>query len=150
MKKKNDLPKIVIVEGIDKSGKTTLISELNKRLKFSPIILDRFTTSSKVYNKAFSRNDLKYFEEVEKQLKENFEPLIILCIANKLDIQERLLSVGEALPKQLRNIDYIQSLFIEEVKSFDNVLILNTSKLNLKECVDKVLEKYQSINEKRG
>lgn len=136
---------IIIFEGVDKSGKSTLIEKLNKRIDFGIIVLDRFTTSSKVYDEMFARNGRNYFVEIEQSFKQVYEPLVVLCVAPADVIQKRLDLYTEYLPRQLSDINKVQNAYYKEIESFENRLILNTHILSPEECVEIILEKIDEI-----
>ena len=48
---------LIIFEGMDKTGKTSLINEFNKRTNFKHIVLDRGAISSYVYDAIYERGN---------------------------------------------------------------------------------------------
>jgi hypothetical protein len=91
---------VVIFEGMDKTGKTTLKEEFNKRTNFIHYVVDRGPISNIVYNNLFNRekelND--FFEKLCVSIR-NVNHLIVYCYANENDIKERLKKHNEELPE---------------------------------------------------
>lgn len=142
--KSNGKPIVIVVEGPDKVGKTTFISEFNKKTSFRYLVLDRLTTSSMVYTTMFGRGEdvIEYYQDVQKTFGMNFSIVQVLLTSNNNDILERLRSVNEKLPKELDDIDEVKETFLRFSKSSGfNVVIINTSKDNVNEVVGKV-EKF--------
>lgn len=139
-------PMLVIFEGVDKSGKTTLKTLFNAETNFSYVVLDRLTTSSKIYNKLFNRGREEYYEEFDSAIYKYFNVLTVLCVAECDEIKERLESSQEVLPKELEDIENIQQMFVEQTKGIENLLVLNTSKMNKKECVSLIVKKVREMD----
>ena len=140
MKRNEDKPILVIFEGVDKSGKTTLKDEFNKRTNFKYVVLDRLTTSSKIYNEFFERDRLEYYENFEDVVRESFNVLVVLCECDTSLIVERLAKANEKLPRQLENIDEVKKRFEEVLeRSYENYTVIDTSKTSIKECVESII-----------
>lgn len=150
--KSEDKPILIIFEGVDKSGKTTLKDTFNRFTNFKYVVLDRLTTSSKIYAKYFGRDGVEYYKGFERKILENFNVLVVCCVCDTGVIEDRLDKAGEALPWPLRNIEAVQNDFVKEVKSsFANHLIVNTSEHDVNECVLDIFLKVQSMEvEDRG
>lgn len=145
---------IVIFEGPDKTGKTTLLREFNKQTNYKYISFDRLTTSSKIFGKFFKRNtkeDLEYYKEVENELEKVFTVVYIFCTASLFDIRYRLTKVKEELPKELQDIEAVKQAFLEEylekADSSKNVLLINTS-ANTPEHLVNVIKRYVELVER--
>lgn len=144
-------PILIIFEGVDKSGKTTILNEFNKKTNFSYVVLDRLTTSSKVYNELFERDRLKYYEDVERKLLESFNVLVVLCECDTELNKKRLKKANETLPKQLENVDMMKRKFYDEVeKSFINFMLVDTTFKNIDECVEDVIKRVKGMEEDNG
>lgn len=138
-------PILIVFEGVDKSGKTTLKDKFNKRTNFNYVVLDRLTTSSKIYNNFFGRNRIEYYEEFEKTVLKNFNLLVVLCECNTKIITKRLEKANEKLPEQLKDIDKVKTAFVEEVeKSFTNYIVINTEN-QIDECIDVIIERIKEM-----
>lgn len=127
---------VVIFEGMDKTGKTTLKEEFNKRTNFIHYVVDRGPISNIAYNNLFNRekelND--FFEKLCDSIK-NVNHLIVYCYANENDIKERLKKHNEELPENT-TIYETQELFFNEIKNRQlNFIAINTSFSTIDECL---------------
>lgn len=149
--KTEDKPILIIFEGVDKSGKTTLKDKFNKKTNFDYVVLDRLTTSSKIYNNFFNRDRLEYYNRFERSILETFNVLVVLCECNTSLIEERLKDANEILPKQLKDIDKVKKAFKEEViKSFKNYVIIDTSERGTEECIEIIISKINEMENNNG
>lgn len=140
----SSLPKqkqiMVVFEGMDKTGKTTLLREFNKRTGFKYVVLDRFTTSSKVYDHFYGRKRFKYYDKIEKVFAKKFAVLVVLCSAKEEDVKNRLKSVGEELPIELANVVSVDDCFFRMWYEghLKHCLCLNTSERNVEYCMMRI------------
>lgn len=136
--------KIIIFEGVDKSGKTTLLNKFNKETNFKYWVMDRSIISSLVYNELFKRKDEEYYIDILETMLENFDILFIYCYADIKDIKQRLSLHNEALPTQLQNIEKVNNLYKYYLNSINlgrpAYIELNTSQLSVDECIKKIKE----------
>lgn len=140
-------PILIVFEGVDKSGKSTLIKRFNKKTNFKYVVLDRFTTSSKVYDHFFGRDRTEYYNDIEIKANMNYNLLIVYCYAPIEVIKERLEAANEKLPKELSNIKEVKKHFEHTLKlrsNFTNVLNIDTSEDELK-CLDNILNKVEEM-----
>ena len=145
-----DKPILIIFEGVDKSGKTTLKDVFNKKTNFSYVVLDRLTTSSKIYNNFFERNRLKYYEEFERSVLSSFNVLVVLCECETNLIIERLKNANEFLPEKLKDIDKVKAAFRKEVDdSFSNYVVIDTTR-EIEECVNELIKRVNEMEENNG
>jgi thymidylate kinase len=135
---------IIIFEGVDKSGKTTLLNKFNKETNFKYWVMDRSIISSLVYNELFKRNDEDYYISILETMLENFDILFVYCYADIKDINERLYLHNESLPKELSRIEKVQKLYKEYLNGINlptrTYIELNTSQLSVDECIEKIKE----------
>lgn len=148
-------PILIIFEGCDKTGKTTLSKEFNKITNHKYLVLDRFIISDIVYDIAFNRkydnNTNKY--NSYKILSESFDIVIILCKSNVETIHKRLYEHKEILPDELIEIPKIEFYFRDTInklyKYYDcnfTLLTLDTGIFNINECI-KMIQKVVSRKE---
>lgn len=83
-------PTFIVIEGVDRTGKTTLQHSLNKFFNFKYIVIDRSHLSHIVYNKIFKRGvDEKYYKEIETKFRE-MDTILIYLFAEPDTIFARL------------------------------------------------------------
>lgn len=131
---------LIIFEGMDKAGKTTLIRELNKRTDFEHIVLDRGVISSYVYNDIYSRDKREGYNFFVDMIKTQ-PHLIFLCVASKDTIERRLMQANEELTKEqeILGIDEIQRMFYREAKTLKHKHGLNIIYVYTDPSIDEVL-----------
>lgn len=148
--KVKDKPILIIFEGVDKSGKTSLKDLFNKETNFCYVVLDRLTTSSKIYNNFFERDRYEYYENFERSVLSSFDVLVILCECDTEIIKERLKNANEFLPEKLKDIDEVKAAFRKEVDdSFSNYIVINTMK-DINECVQEIIKKVNEMEKSNG
>ena len=144
-------PILIIFEGVDKTGKTTIRDRFNKKTNFGYVVLDRLTTSSKIYNEFFERDRLDYYKTIEDAMIKAFNVLVVLCECDTEIILERLRNANEELPEQLRNIDEVKKAFREEVeRSFINYVVIDTTNKEIDECVDSIITRVMEMEKVYG
>lgn len=140
-------PILVVFEGVDKSGKTTLLNLFNRKTNFKYVVLDRFTTSSKVYDYFYGRERFGYYNHVEVLAEEDYNILVVYCHAPSEMIRDRLRQANETLPKELSNIGEVKMYFeyiLDYASIFSNVLKIDTSEDKLK-CLITILNKVEEM-----
>lgn len=149
--KAEDKPILIVFEGVDKSGKTTLKDTFNKRTNFSYVVLDRLTTSSKIYNNFFNRDRLEYYDRFERSVLKSFNVLIVLCECDTKLIVNRLANANEELPEQLKDIDNVKMAFRNEIEGrFSNFISIDTTTRNIDECVNDIITRVNEMENFNG
>lgn len=144
-------PILIVFEGVDKSGKTTLKDAFNKKTNFSYVVLDRLTTSSKIYNNFFGRDRLEYYNRFERSVIESFKVLVVLCECDTNLIVNRLMNANEVLPEQLKDIDKVKMAFRKEIeKCFANFISIDTTKKSIDECVNDIITRVNEMEKSNG
>ena len=129
---------IVIFDGMDKVGKTTLINALNKATNYEHIIIDRGPNSYLVYDALYNRPYIKDHLKTEMDIM-NTSHLVVYCYANEEDIKYRLRKVSERWPTEQGSISFVKDAFDDVIKSSNlNVLYINTSMLSIDEAVNDI------------
>lgn len=82
---------LVIFEGADKTGKSSIIDCFRKATDFKHTVIDRAFISSAAYNIKFNRNyDSLYYIDQLKQISSKVKVLIVLCTADVDVIKDRV------------------------------------------------------------
>lgn len=156
MEETMDKPLKIILEGCDKSGKSTL-AELCRK-EFPDIeFADRSFISDRVYAYLFDRDTylgvdittyLSYWEQVHKN---NLDTRIILCEADIDDLVQRSIAASEPFcrnrtPEQVAQyLDkhkqefHFWTMHVTETRKFPRMR-LNTSKYSIEQCMERIRE----------
>lgn len=87
---------LIMVEGIDGSGKSNLVRPLRFALDHNALIFERWLGSSWMYDQFLSRvSTRRHWEEAER-LREIYDLRQIVCYANPMQVVSRLSFLGEA------------------------------------------------------
>lgn len=137
--------RIVILEGIDCSGKTTVIENLRKRIgndKPHPWFIDRGPHSSYVYEKVNGRDRGEELKTFIKKLKEDFYVTVMFLDVNPDIAYERMSK------KKEENFEYprddlwkIRSYFIESFAAMPVDMHIIEADCSIEEIVENIYKK---------
>lgn len=117
-------PILLILEGMDKSGKTTIINYINKKTNYTPLILDRGPIGYKVYSELYNKETTPSdYDALEKELCK-IKHLCVYLYAFEKDIQTRCLLTNE--PK----IDNGIAWHLQTYQKYYEASSLNKIKIN--------------------
>lgn len=76
-------PTLVILEGPNRAGKSTVFKALLRDSDYQLYVLDRFTGSHIVYDKLWKRRETpeEHRFSIERAMKEHFDPLVVYLYA---------------------------------------------------------------------
>lgn len=131
---------IVIFDGMDKVGKTTLIHALDKATNYEHIIIDRGPNSYLVYDKIYGRPYELDHLKTEMDLR-NTSHLCVYCYANVKDIEKRLEEAGEEWAEEQGTISEVKKMFNDSMELSDlDVLYINTSLVSVELAVNRIMK----------
>lgn len=134
---------IVLFEGMDKVGKTTLIRALNAATHYEHIIIDRGPNSYLVYDKLYDRPYQLDHIKTEMDLK-NTSHLCVYCYADEEDIKERLKEAGEHWAKEQGTISEVKKMFNDTMELSDlDVLYINTSLVSVEVAISRIIKSIE-------
>jgi len=117
--------KVLAVEGIDCSGKTTFIAELRRRLGLSrshPLIIDRFVYSNYVFERMGGRDRTAVLQEALDKFIANF-PLVTVYLDIPTDLAyERMQSKKDDFKYTKEDLDDMKILFEEAFQTLGGVV----------------------------
>lgn len=149
MSNKN-IPLLIAFEGVDKSGKTTLMRVFNEVTNYKYVCVDRFVISSMVYDELFGRGMKKYYKKLLKKLKKS-NVVIVFCNCSETLVRARLEAANEVLPKELENIGYVEDTFVkiiaENEDKFEKVISVSTT-VSIESCVKRVVDEIENLEKK--
>lgn len=142
----------IIFEGMDKTGKTTLIKELGKQTSYKDILIDRGPAGYKFYDIIYNRLNEFYERKWNKQAKQimfhndtnddDLKTLVIyLQVRDKIFVK-RLREANEEEPN-IKHMSYLkqESLYRNlcfEMYGEDNILIINTDEMTIDESIEEI------------
>lgn len=145
---KKNVPLFIAFEGVDKSGKTTLMRKFNEKTNYKYLCVDRFLISSLVYDRIFNRGRRKYFKKLFKKTRK-MNVVIVYCNCKNDIIIDRLNWFKEELPNELKDIDKVKKCFIEEIEDnidyIAGVVEALTDGGDIDYCVKSVIKKVEEI-----
>lgn len=131
-------PILVILEGADKVGKTSVHKSLGRETEHTVLIIDRFIGSYIAYGEISGRNNPPKEElyRIENKLEEIFTPLVVYLHAPIAELLARSDKAGE---REYEGF-YIANIRPFYEKYLDNTTLnqvsIDTSTHTVKECVD--------------
>lgn len=129
---------IIIFDGMDKVGKTTLIHALDKATNYEHIIIDRGPNSYLVYDKLYKRPYELDHLKTEMDLR-NTSHLCVYCTASAADIEDRLRKAKEEFPDEQGGIEEVSKKFDESLRDSNlNKLYVDTSFIGVNKAVEKI------------
>jgi len=137
-------PDLVILEGPDKAGKSTIYQAFRKATSYQPLVIDRFLGSNIVYDQLHGRskmqlNTIQEYYETEKKLLEIFNPLVVYLYAPVSVLLVRSMQTQEFESEQfdIRSIGWYYERYLEQTS-------LEVMKIDTQECsVDVVVKAIQ-------
>ena len=137
---------IVIFDGMDKVGKTTLIHALDKATDYEHIIIDRGPNSYLVYDKLYKRPYKLDHLKIEMDLR-NTSHLCVYCYADEKDIKCRLKTAGEEWASEQGIISKVKSIFDNSIRiSKLDTIYINTSEKSIDDCIVVIMK---AINDRK-
>ena len=141
----NKKPKLIIFEGVDGVGKTTVYQAFRKVTNYCPLCIDRFIGSNFAYDTFFKRNNspqnlsTEDLFALEDKLKDIFDCILVYLVCGEKILRKRIVEHNkEELDKEpIKRIKEVDSLFHNYymMSGFKKVII-DTSYRNVGEVVD--------------
>ncbi len=145
-KDKRSKPKLVILEGPDKVGKSTIFQAYRRATKYIPLVIDRFIGSNYVYDILYERNtDKEIYLTKEIELQELFDCYLVSLttpshiLVNRIKAFER----GKDKDIALSNIELALTLFLDYhhiYTEFEKKILIDTYAFTEKEVLDQILK----------
>ncbi len=137
---------IIIFEGPDKVGKSTLLKAVAKARNYKDVYVDRMFVSDIIYNEKFNRRNNKFLEQMQVFLK-YCNPLYIFITAEIPDLKLAFKKRKEKLPLDSELVgDLIRFGSFYNSLLYKNKYILNRTNRSIDDCVKeiiKVIEKHE-------
>lgn len=138
--------KMVVFEGVDKSGKTTLMNIFKKKTNFEHLVVDRFTGSAIVYDKIYNRPDRRQeYLNAEKSLSKEIDMYLVYC---RLPISDVVRRLKEHDHEAVDNLEEASELFDDYFEnSFIEHKIIVDTRDSIESCIKKIIDMVESKND---
>ena len=148
-------PVMVIIEGVDRTGKDTLQQSLNKATDYKNMVMIRgpigFLAYNKLYNKAVDANE---YLTIERQLKQ-VNHLVVYLTADTDELLQRFIDTNEEpLREEKSNANVSRRQTIEMHKKIHeiyyeystlNKMTIDTTNLTTEEVAELVVKRINEI-----
>ena len=133
----NQKPKLIILEGSDRCGKTSLQLALNKRFKYNHIILDRGPVGFQTYHEIFDRDpQTKEYLKMEKQIRKTNHLMIYL----ECETWEQIIRCKNT-NEEIQDFDYHKEVYRKYYnKSKLNKVKIDTTFCSTEEIIDYLIK----------
>ncbi len=131
------MKKVIILEGHDGSGKSTIKKELDKKSNYKYIIIDRFLGSSFVYNHSTAQEVASIESELLNNIKNADFYLVYLFCSDAEQLEQRLIEKCDI--DKLNNIKKDMKKFEEYLDiTYFSTLEIDTSTKDICACVEEI------------
>ena len=148
-------PVMVIIEGVDRTGKDTLQQSLNKATDYKNMVMIRgpigFLAYNKLYNKAVDANE---YLTIERQLKQ-VNHLVVYLTADTDELLQRFIDTNEEpLREEKANANVSRRQTIEMHKKIHeiyyeystlNKMTIDTTNLTTEEVAEQVVKRINEL-----
>lgn len=138
--------KLIIFEGLDRSGKSTLRLELLKNLK-NIITVDRMTASNYVYAMFYNREeDFIYLAYLESVL--NTRGIVVYCYCDYSEYLTRCKNTNHEVltGKEFETQRFLYEYYFKKVTLYRNIIKFDTGKLSTEKCLDILIPYVKSAH----
>lgn len=124
-------PDLIILEGPDKSGKSTIYQAFRRATSYQPLVIDRFIGSNIVYDQLHGRTSIdsdtiRRYYETEEKLLETFNPLVVYLYAPTSVLLARSVQARELESEEfdIQSIGWYYEKYLEQTSL--EVIKINT------------------------
>jgi len=141
-------PKIVIFEGPDKVGKTTLLNKYRKATDYQVYTIDRFFASGGVYDLLFGRKNkcwCEYLQE-EQECLATFNPFLVVVVCSSMAaLYERIIAGEKDDTEKTIALSFMETAHFAfkswyKESKIENKLLLDTANRTVVDCLDELLK----------
>jgi len=144
--KTNKKSKLIIFEGVDKSGKSTTLTEINKATNYAHWLTDRGPISYLAYDEYFGRNIVNKTSMIEF-IKRNADDILIIYFYASDKVLKQRYKKHNHEDVDIQGHKKIFEKYINDLSKTNKVCSIDTSKTSIREVTNKVLNFIQQ-NEK--
>ncbi len=134
-------PKLIIFEGPDKVGKSTIYQAYRRATNYGPLCIDRFITSNEVYDKFYGREPYADYPTLTKELEGIFDvyQICLVCsedeLVYRIEKEEDGVNLQRAKNNMRRTLHDFQTAESRPQKSY----VVDTTDRSVEEVIDEIL-----------
>ena len=134
-------PKLIIFEGPDKVGKSTIYQAYRRATNYGPLCIDRFLTSNEVYDDFYDRDHYADYPAIMAELEELFEvhQICLICDEDELLTRIEKEEEGVNMPRAKNNMRKTLRQFQTATSCPSNSYIVDTTYRSVEEVVNEIL-----------
>ena len=143
---------IIVFEGPDRSGKTTMLKLFRMCSDYKHVLFDRFVGSAYVYDKLYNRKPIAEYFKLESYLSRmpGMDVILVVCVASAKELQRRSQLTGEML--SLKELDRARELFIDYATNktgFKYRLIIDTTRSEMDTYVADLVKFVKGVQDEK-
>lgn len=141
--KRLDDKRLIILEGISGSGKSTMLRELNVRREFKDLHIHRFTATSWVYG-AIQRRDvcLEQLRQDEDAIQKIWPTtLVTLTCDPYLAVKRKEKMAGEFIEEHIAIANKLFVMYHNYLTVIKRKIIINTNVTSIEDCAEVILQR---------
>lgn len=134
-------PKLIIFEGPDKVGKSTIYQAYRRATNYGPLCIDRFITSNEVYDKFYGREPYADYPTLTKELEGIFDvyQICLVCsedeLVSRIEKEEEGVNLQRAKNNMRRTLHDFQTADSRPQKSY----VVDTTNRSVEEVIEELL-----------
>lgn len=138
-------PLLIVLEGPDKVGKTTVYQALRRATNYKPLVIDRFTGSNLVYDQFYNRDtDILDYYKIEEELMILFNVVVVHLTCQPTELVKRI-EIGETGVDKTRALDSYQAiadLYLKYIRDtpYNFVFTIDTTFATPSEVVSQIMK----------
>jgi len=153
---------IIVFEGLDKSGKTTLLKAFQRSVNFEHVCIDRGPWSNIFYDMVIHGDHIDAEERARRMGSFQISALemskatdlVVICKSSYDVCVERHNEAGEVMAEHLYDYDKYKDLFVNVVATNNamtkmSLVEIDTDRLSIVECVEKLIRCIGELREAR-
>lgn len=147
IKRVDKRPDLVILEGPDKAGKSTIYQAFRKATDYQPLVIDRFIGSNIVFDQLYDRlvpGQINHYYQIEERLGITFNPLVVYLTAPLPVLLDRSEKAGDIEEEEfdIRSISEFYTQYLNDTPL--DVISIDTAGYDVSQTVEIITEVLNS------
>lgn len=136
-------PKIIFIEGVDRTGKSSLAEAIQKATNYKHVVFDRGVISNMVYSiskQRYKRENMDAYEDIAKGIGDIDNHLLIYLKCSDKELERRIKETNHE-EVDFKTEKQLFELFVDQ--GYFHTMRADTSKFTTEEIVEWLLEEGQ-------